>query len=200
MLHDGRMTEPTPDPLERVSWPVPTDRLVLRRAMPDDVASTWAIRRQPAVQEWIGRAPATFEEYRTHFLDAARQRATVVVLLDGVVIGDLMIRVTDAWAQAEVRDLGVAVEAELGWTLDPARGGHGYATEAARAAVDLCFGPLGLRRVVASCFADNAPSWRLMERLGMRRESHAVRDGLHRSGRWLDGYTYALLREEWPGR
>jgi RimJ/RimL family protein N-acetyltransferase len=36
-----------------------------------------------------------------------------------------------------------------------------------------------------------------MERLGMRREAHAVRDSLHRSGEWLDGYTYAMLRDEW---
>jgi RimJ/RimL family protein N-acetyltransferase len=36
-----------------------------------------------------------------------------------------------------------------------------------------------------------------MERLGMRREAHTVSDSLHRSGRWLDGYGYALLAEEW---
>jgi len=31
----------------------------------------------------------------------------------------------------------------------------------------------------------------------MRREQHAVRESLHRSGRWLDTVAYALLREEW---
>jgi RimJ/RimL family protein N-acetyltransferase len=36
-----------------------------------------------------------------------------------------------------------------------------------------------------------------MERLGMRRELHAVADALHRSGEWLDTYGYALLAEEW---
>jgi RimJ/RimL family protein N-acetyltransferase len=36
-----------------------------------------------------------------------------------------------------------------------------------------------------------------MERLGMRRELHAVRESLHRSGEWLDGFGYALLAEEW---
>ena len=50
------------------------------------------------------------------------------------------------------------------------------------------------------CFADNVPSWRLMERLGMRREEYAVRDSLHRSGEWLDGMTYALLADEWRSR
>ena len=32
----------------------------------------------------------------------------------------------------------------------------------------------------------------------MRREDHAVRESLHRSGEWLDGLRYALLADEWP--
>jgi len=36
-----------------------------------------------------------------------------------------------------------------------------------------------------------------MERLGMRREVHAVKESLHRSGEWMDGMSYALLAEEW---
>ncbi len=64
----------------------------------------------------------------------------------------------------------------------------------------ICFEGLGLRRVTADCFAENEASWRLMERVGMRREAHNVRDSLQRSGQWLDGYGYALLAEEWrPG-
>jgi RimJ/RimL family protein N-acetyltransferase len=89
------------------------------------------------------------------------------------------------------------VHAELGWVLHPAFAGHGYATEAVRGLLELCFEDLGVRRVVASCFADNDSSVRLMERVGMRREAHAVRESLHRSGRWLDTLSYAILAEEW---
>jgi RimJ/RimL family protein N-acetyltransferase len=64
----------------------------------------------------------------------------------------------------------------------------------------IAFDGLGLRRVVANCFADNEPSWRLMERIGMRREAHNVRDSLHRDGEWYDGLTYALLADEWRTR
>jgi RimJ/RimL family protein N-acetyltransferase len=81
--------------------------------------------------------------------------------------------------------------------FDPAFGGRGYATEAVRALVSLCFGPLGLRRVHANCFYANEPSWRLMERIGMRRELHSVKESLHRTKGWLDGLSYALLAEEW---
>jgi RimJ/RimL family protein N-acetyltransferase len=54
-----------------------------------------------------------------------------------------------------------------------------------------------VRRVTANSFLDNEASWRLMERVGMRREVHAIRESLHRSGRWLDTVGYAILDEEW---
>ena len=79
------------------------------------------------------------------------------------------------------------------WT--PNTHGRGYATEAVRALLDIAFDGLGLRRVTAACFADNDASWRLMERVGMRRETYTVRDA-HRSGDWLDGMVYALLADE----
>ena len=63
----------------------------------------------------------------------------------------------------------------------------------------VCFEDLGVRRVAATCFADNDVSWRLMERVGLRRETQAVRELLHRSGQWLDTFTYALLAEEGRG-
>ena len=61
----------------------------------------------------------------------------------------------------------------------------------------ISFEELGLRRVFAQCFAANEASWRLMERLGMRREQHTRKDSLHRNGEWLDGMMYALLADEW---
>ena len=122
---------------------------------------------------------------------------TLVLEQAGTVVGHAMVRIHDAWGQSEVAAEAEATQAELGWVLDPAHGGRGLMTEAVVALIDVCFGPLGLRRVIADCFADNTASWRLMERVGMRREAHTVRDSLHRTKGWLDGYTYALLAEEW---
>jgi RimJ/RimL family protein N-acetyltransferase len=81
--------------------------------------------------------------------------------------------------------------------LDPAVGGHGYATEAVRELLRLCFEDLRLRRVTANAFAANEASWRLMERVGMRREGCSVADSLHRDLGWVDSVVYALLAEEW---
>jgi RimJ/RimL family protein N-acetyltransferase len=186
--------------LEDLAWPARTARLTLRPATAADADLTWRYRRLDDVSRWITRAPATIEDYRAHFLEADRLRTTLVVEHHGAMVGDLMLRVQDAWAQFEVADQARGVEAELGWVLDPSYAGRGLATEAVQELVRICFQGLGLRRVIANCFAGNTASWRLMERLAMRRETHTVRESLHRSGEWLDGYGYALLADEWrPG-
>jgi len=184
-------------PLEGVAWPLRTDRLSLRPATKADVEATWRFRRLESVSLWLTRAVRTLEEHRAQFEDPDWLAKTIVIERDGEVIGDLMLAVKDAWAQAEVASQAQGVHADLGWVLDPAHTGHGYATEAVQALIRICFEDLGLRRVSADCFADNEASWRLMERVGMRREVHTVRDSLHRSGAWLDGMGYALLAEEW---
>lgn len=184
-------------PLERVAWPVRTERLVLRPATVADVEPTWRFRQLESVSRWLTRAMATFDDYRVQFEDPESLAKTVLVERDGVVIGDLMLAVGDDWAQAEVAEQAKGVQASLGWVIDPAFAGAGYATEAVRELIRICFDDLGLRRVTADCFAANEASWRLMERVGMRREAHTIRDSLHRSGEWLDGLAYALLAEEW---
>lgn len=177
-----------------------TERLVIRPATPDDVDATWAFRRLPEVVDWVTHDVQPRDEYAEMFLAPDRIASTLVVELDGAVVGDLMIRIEDAWAQAEVKDRAVGSQAELGWVLDPAYGGQGLATEAVAELLRICFEDLGLRRVTALCFADNEPSWRLMERLGMRREAHNVAESLHRTRGWLDGLGYALLADEWRER
>ena len=187
--------------LSDVAWPVRTDRLSFRPARVDDLAAVGAYRSLPEVSEWLPTAPATAEEHVAHIAGKPeRLEKTLVVELDGTVIGDLFLSIEDAWGQAEVADRAAKVQAEVGWCLDPAHQGRGYATEAVVGLLRVCFEDLGLRRVVALSFADNTASWRLMERLGMRRETYNVRESLHRTGEWLDGVGYALLAEEWRDR
>ncbi len=136
-------------PSDVISWPVRTDRLTLRPATLDDAEAIWKYYRRDEVNHWITSAPTTVEEFRSRFGEATHLSSTIVVErdLDGsgaVVVGDLMLRVQDAWAQAEVADQARNVQAELGWVLDPDHAGHGYATEAVRALIRVCFEDLGL--------------------------------------------------------
>lgn len=178
-----------------------TERLTLRPATGDDAAPTWRYRLLETVNQWLTGCPADLDGYRKLFSDPARLATTVVVTLDHdgttPIIGDFMLRRGDAWAQLDVADKAHDTQAELGWVLDPEYTGYGYATEAVHELLRYCFQDLGVRRVTADCFLGNDASWRLMERVGMRRELHAIRESLHRSGRWLDTVGYAILEEEW---
>jgi len=62
---------------------------------------------------------------------------------------------------------------EIGWRLDAEHWGRGYASEAARAALEFGFGSAGLREVVAFTTERNVRSRRVMERIGM---THDPRD------------------------
>lgn len=57
---------------------------------------------------------------------------------------------------------------EMGWILNRAYQGKGYAYEAARALMDFAIEVLDADRIVAHCDTRNEPSWRLMEKLEMK--------------------------------
>lgn len=153
------------------------------------------LHRHPESSRWTPRQFAVIGDY----LESVPQRLpkTVVVERDGVLIGDLMLDLKDAWHQAELVQPALGAEANLGWVLDPGEHGQGIGTEVVRALIGICFEQLGVRRVTADCFAANTASWKIMERVGMRREIATRESSLHRDGRWYDDYGYAMLRAEW---
>ncbi|HEV7721048.1 MAG TPA: GNAT family protein [Iamia sp.] len=186
--------------LDDVAWPRRTARLLIRRGTAADAAVVWRYAQLPAVTEWETNADVDEAAFTRRWSDPDKLAVRLVAEREGTIIGDLMVKVEDALGQTEVAEQTRGVHAEIGWSFDPAFQGHGYATEAAAELLRICFDELGLRRVTASCFADNTPSWRLMERLGMRRELASKAEALHRTRGWLDGYAYALLAPEWRAR
>ena len=181
--------------LDDLSWPVRTQRLTIRRLAREDAEGIVAYRSDPELMTWqAGMLPDA-----AYFLEEfeAWTRQNLAVEHEGRLIGDVHVRVHDAWTQSEATDRGRGVQAELGWTFSREAQGRGFGREAGRAMLEIAFDGLGVRRVVGECFAANAASWRLMESIGMRREAHHVKDGLHAELGWLDGYFYALLAEEW---
>lgn len=133
--------------------------------------------------------------------EAAEDHHPVVAFLGEEVVGTASLWITDGLGQMHVPDgPWRKAEAGIGYMIDPAHAGRGYATEIASALLSLAFDDLGVHRVTAGCFADNVASWRVMEKLGMRREQHGVRDSWHAERGWIDGFTHAMLAEEWRAR
>lgn len=66
-------------------------------------------------------------------------------------------------------------KAVMGWILNKACHGKGYACEAARALMDYAVNVLGYQCIAAYCDGRNLPSQRLMEKLGMQRVREQTR-------------------------
>ena len=90
--------------------------------------------------------------------------------------------------------------AELGWIFNKAYWHNGYASEAARGFLRYGFLGLELHRIYAKCDDRNTASFRVMERIGMRREAHFIKDTYTkvrgRSG-WRSTLVYAMLQKEY---
>jgi ribosomal-protein-alanine N-acetyltransferase len=97
------------------------------------------------------------------------------------------------WQRAALRvDTG-----ELGYWIAPDAWGKGYCTEAAGAMVRFGFDTLGLHKVTTRCFAENAASRRVIEKVGFRFVGRAEED-VWRDGHWHAHLLFELTAPEWP--
>jgi RimJ/RimL family protein N-acetyltransferase len=92
--------------------------------------------------------------------------------------------------------LDVPEKPELGWLIDKDYRGNGYGAEIGRALLGYGFAKLQARRIIAACHVENHASYKLMEKIKMRREAHFIKEKFYGS-EWCDRYQYAILREEW---
>lgn len=185
------MLEPT--------YPLRTARLDLRPYEPGDLDHVRAMLTREEVTRYLYWDVMTDEEIR-EALEKKRGRVAlrsegdglnpVAVLREtGEVVGDAAL----AWV-SEAHRTG-----EVGFVLKPEFQGRGLATEMAAEMLRLGFEEAGLHRIVGRCDARNAASWGVLERLGMRREAHLVRNEWVK-GEWCDELDYALLADEWQAR
>ncbi len=88
-------------------------------------------------------------------------------------------------------------DAWTGYYLKPEFWRQGYGTEIAQALLDFGFRELKLHRICALCDPRNVGSWRILEKLGMRREG-LMKEHVRVQEEWRDSYLYAMLQHEWP--
>ncbi|MER5335524.1 GNAT family protein [Micromonospora sp. NPDC002717] len=183
----------------RPQYPVRTERLLLRPLTGGDVDALLAYRSRPDVCRYVPFEPMTRQVVvdrissvwaRRELTDEGQALTLGVEVADtGELVGDVVL----FWHSR------VHASGELGYAVNPAFGGHGYATEAARALLRLGFEDLGLHRVVARVDERNDPSARLARRLGMRQEARLVENEFFKGG-WSTELVFAMLADEWAAR
>lgn len=173
--------------------PHQTERLLLRPFTLADVDAVHAYHSLAEVARYQMWEPRTrdqvaveLEKWTSQSAEGCSVACAVTLMETGELIGDVVLMHRDKEAR----------QAEIGYSFDPEFGGHGYATEAAAALLEIGFGKLNLHRVFARCDARNEPSWRVMERIGMRREAHFREHAIFK-GDWDEEFYYAMLSDEW---
>jgi len=140
----------------------------MRVARPNDLNQLMEVFGDPVAMRYIGPEPRAFtrdevteriERARTFQRDLGMSLWACERLDTGEVIGDCGL--------VPVERKGP--EIEIGYRLARRHWSQGFATEAARAALDHAFGPLGLERVIAVTHPENLASRRVCEKIGMRR-------------------------------
>jgi aminoglycoside 6'-N-acetyltransferase len=152
-----------PDPL-----PWTSARLALRRFRPDDLQRFQAYRHDPEVARYQGWEPVSDEQAREFlaamagapFWEPGEWLQIAIADRDDVLVGDIGLYTAAS-----------GVEAELGISLAREAQGRGLAEDAGRTLIDGLRAHTEARRLVAITDTRNAPSARLLRRLGMALEA-----------------------------
>ena len=175
---------------------ISTLRLILRPMVLADETDLFQYQSDPDVVRYIPWPERTREQVHTALVNALGVNKLesegdyallgIVLPSENKVIGQMALMYSSNQNQA----------AEFGYVLNPAYGGHGYATEASKAVVDYLFGTEKFHRVFAKLDPRNSSSEELLKRLGFRKEAHLKEEELFK-GEWVDTLIYGILEPEW---
>ena len=169
--------------------PIETQRLIIRQFEPDDWKEVHEYTSDPQVMAYIPEGQFTQAQARAFVARNVGEHAeefAVILKDEDKLIGHMVFH---PWFAPRTH--------EIGWVFHRAYQGKGYATEAALALLDYGFTVLELHRVIATCQPENPPSFRVMEKVGMRREGHFQECIYRGDDQWWDEYFYAVLEDEW---
>jgi RimJ/RimL family protein N-acetyltransferase len=170
---------------------VETERLQIRRFCSDDWRDLHEYLSQPETVKYEPYEPFSIEEAKR---EAQRRSAdenfyAVCLKESGKLIGNVYLAKRDFDA------------AEIGFVFNSDFRRKGYAAEAAKALIDQLLINDDIHRIYAECNPENERSWKLLERLGFRREAHLRRNIFFKrdsEGKpiWQDTYIYGILAED----
>ena len=167
---------------QKISLPITTPRLVLRRFEPRDWNDllTFMFDNEEEASHWLEN------DSKIKLTTPDRIFSLAVQVRDsGKVIGSVGMRSTDFGFR----------EAEISTDGDQQNQFKEFAGEAVQGVLGFCFRDLKLHRVVARCGGGDAGACQLFESVGMRREGEFVKN-YYSNGEWLNTIWFAMLDEE----
>ena len=147
---------------------ITTDRLILRKIVPEDLYDMYEYACEPEVSRFLLWSPhLNIAETRGHieYLQKMYRKSCctdwgVALKSSNKLIG------TCGFAAIDTHNN----RAEIGYVLSGKYRGHGYMREAVRTVMDIGFNRLGVNRIEARILEGNTASEKLAESVGMTRE------------------------------
>lgn len=172
--------------------PLQTSRLILRNYRTEDWERVHIYGSVPEFSKYELWGPNTVEDSKS-FVNLMLEQAQAARRTNfdfAVCLKDQDLLIGGCGIRRETEESAVAF---LGWAINPDFQKQGYATEAARALISFGFDHLGLSMIYATCDTRNAASYRVMEKLGMKRVGTMKGDKLVK-GHVRDSCRYELTR------
>ena len=177
---------------------IETDRLLLRRWRATDLDPFAALNADPSVMEHLpapldrAATAALIRRIEGHFDVHGFGLWAVELKRDASLAGFVGLSVVEF-------EVAFAPAVEVGWRLARSAWGHGYATEAARAALDFGFEAERMDEIVSFTVPANLKSRAVMERVGLERDSGGDFDhpGLPEGHRLRRHVLYRIDHARW---
>lgn len=174
-----------------------TERLILRKFKEADVDTFFNYRTNPQVMLYQDEGWVNYKyEQAVEFIKKQMNfepgicgtwfQIAIELKDTGNLIGDIAIHTLP-------EDIN---QAEIGFSLNPIYQNKGFGIEAVICLLGYIFNVLNMHRVVAITDVRNKPSIKLLEKAGMRKEGHFIKNIWYK-GEYTDEYLFALLNEEW---
>jgi [ribosomal protein S5]-alanine N-acetyltransferase len=172
-----------------------TERLKFRELMESDWKGVHDYASQEAVCKYQPWGPNTIEDTKAFVNEVVtdhnknprtRYMLALVSKNDGRLIGA---------AEMNIRDFHHR-NGEIGYIIHPDYWGKGMATEAAEKMISIGFNHFNLHRIQATCDPDNIASYKVLEKIGMKKEGILRENLLLKSG-WRDSAVFSVLKSEY---
>ena len=174
---------------------IQTQRLTIRRFEESDAADLYEYLSDPQVYKYEPGEPISLVQTQNCAIDMANNPNFWAVELrnEHKVIGQLY------FSQQEPKHL---LTWELGYIMSSKYQKQGYGSEAAQALVEYGFTEFAAHRIQAHCNPANTASWKLLEKIGFRREGLLRKNVYFRKDEagnplWWDSFAYARLEEKY---
>jgi RimJ/RimL family protein N-acetyltransferase len=168
------------------------DLVKLRALEPSDAEALWRWNHDPEVMRWMDSGYAqSLARVRQTLAERPRNGYGDVLFgielrADGTLVG--LVRLRDAEPETGNAELDIYLGEKEHW-------GHGYATDAIRAACRFGFEKMRLHKVTLTVVTENQAARRAYEKVGFVEEGR-LREVFRHEGGWLDMYTMGLLNGE----